>query len=145
MNTQVSDSHGFQPSYLYSGHPSDPIKGPIIKEDSQHTFNLRVAKSTINFNKQQRSSNYKYRVVEKDQRVKVRYDHTKSGSSSDGTVITDLGEKHSTVLVKLDKRHLPIKIHKSDILIPKSDENFSKIFSDLPASILPNISRRLAE
>ena len=151
MNTSISDSHGFQPAYLFSGHLTDPINGPTIDVNSPHAFNLRVAKATLNFQKQQRSSDYKYRVVERSQKVLVRYDHTKSGSSLNGTILSDLGENHSTVMVKLEPtkgqkgRHLPIRVHKSDILIEKTDPNYAKIFSDLPGSILPNVSRTLTD
>jgi len=145
MNTQISDAHGFQPSYLYSGHLTDPIEGPAIDQSSSHSFNLRVAKAVINFKKKNLSSDYKYRVLQADQKVNIKYDHTKSGTTLMGTVITDLGENHSTVLVKLNGRHLPIKIHKTDIMIPKSDPNYSLIFSDLPHTLLPNVSRQLTE
>ena len=145
MNTQISDSHGFQPAYLFSGHKTDPITGPLIDEDTPYAFNLRVARATLNFQKQQRSSNYKYRVLEPNQKVLVCYDHSKSGTTLVARVISDLGEDHSTIMVKLEKRHLIIRVHKSDILIEKSDPNFSKIFSDLPSSILPNMSKMLTD
>ena len=145
VNNEISDSHDFQPSYLFSGHLTDPEKGPFIDLNSEYSFNLKLARAKINFNKRQNCSNYKYRTLETDQRIIIQYDHTKSGSKLEGTVIKDLGKEHSTVKVKIDKRHLPIKIHKSDILIPKNDQNYSKIFSDLPNSLVPELFRNLTE
>ena len=106
---------------------------------------MKLAKAIINFKKRQNCSNYQYRTLEPDQRIIIQYDHTKSGTKLEGTMLEDLGKDHSTVKVKIDKRHLPIKIHKSDILIPKNDPNYSKIFSDLPNSILPDILRHLTD
>ena len=143
LNNEMSDSHGFQPSYLFSGHKTDPEQGPIVDSETTYSFNLRLAKALINFEKQQRASNYKFRILEPNQKIIIQYDHTKSGKKLNGTVLSDLGENHSTVTAKIDKRHLPIKIHKTDILIPKDDPNYSKIFKDLPNSILPNITRQL--
>jgi hypothetical protein len=137
INNEISDSHDFQPSYLISGHLTDPEKGPLIDSNSEYGFNLKLAKAIINFNKRQNCSNYQFRTLENNQRIIIQYDHTKLGTKLEGVVLEDLGKDHSTVKVKIDKRHLPIKIHKSDILISKNDPNYSKIFSDLPNSVLP--------
>ena len=145
VNNEISDSHGFQPSYLLSGHQTDPITGPLIDSTSEYSFNLRLAKAVINFKKRQNCSNYKFRTLEKDQRIVIQYDHSKNGKKLYGTVLSDLGEDHSTVTAQIDKRHLPIKIHKTDILIPKEDPNYSKIFKDLRASVLPENLQPLAE
>merc|ERR1711884_231768 len=87
MNTQVSDAHGFQPAYLYSGHLTDPITGPNIDENSPYACHLRLAKSILNFSKLNRSSNYKFRVLKKGQNVIVRYDHQHTGSPIKGVII----------------------------------------------------------
>jgi hypothetical protein len=145
INNEISDSHGFQPSYLLSGHLTDPIQGPLIDSLSEYSFKLKLAKAVINFKKRQNCSNYKFRTLDKDQRIVIQYDHSKSGKKLLGTVSTDLGVEHSTVTAKIDKRHLPIKIHKTDILIPKEDPNYSKIFSDLRNSVLPENFQPLAE
>ena len=112
---------------------------------SEYSFNLKLAKAVINFKKRQNCSKYKFRTLEPDQRIIIQYDHTKTGKKLTGVVMSDLGEDHSTVTAKIDKRFLPIKIHKTDILIPKEDPNYSKIFSDLRTSVLPNVLRRLDE
>ena len=106
------------------------------------------ARAEINFKKQNRSSDYKFRVVKEGQKVKIRYDHTHTGTTKDGFIISDLGENHSTVMVKIirkDKKTYDIRIHKSDILIEKTDPNYSEIFSDLPQSILPNTTTGLTD
>ena len=98
----------------------------------------------VNFKKQERSSDYVFRVLDKDQKVLVRYDHTKSGKPLQGVIISDLGQNHSTALVKLDGRKRPIKVHKTDIEIEKSDPNYSNIFSDLVLSSLTIMSGHMS-
>ena len=85
--------------------------------------------------------------MSKDQRIVIQYDKKKKGylSRLNGTVINDDGPKSSTVLVKIDKRHYSIRIHKSDIFIPKTDPNYRTIFADLAPSLLPNGTAPLIE
>jgi len=101
---------------------------------------LKLVQAILNEKKQKRASSYKYRTLEKDQRIVIQYDKHKRGylKRLNATVINDEGSGASTVLVNIDSRHYSIRIHKSDIFISKSDKKFSAIFSDLVASLLPN-------
>ena len=48
INTEVSDSHNFQPSYLFSGNFTDPVEGPSIDPLSTYAFNFNITFNVIN-------------------------------------------------------------------------------------------------
>ena len=136
MNLAVSDAHNFPPSFLFNGFHSDPILGPLIDTHSPYFHLLRLAQAVLNEKKQSRASNYRFRCLEKDQRIIIQYDKDKKGylNRLNATVIRDAGPNASTVLVKIDKRHYTIRIHKSDIFIPNRTqifEQFLQIWSHL--------------
>ena len=114
--------------------------GPLIDTHSHYFHLLRLTQAILNEKKQNRASNYKYRSLATDQRIVIQYDKNKKGHLSrlNATVLKDDGEKASTVLAKIDKRHYAIRIHKSDIFIPKNDPSYREIFADLAPSLLPN-------
>ena len=140
MNLAVNEAHGFSPGYLFHGFHSDPIMGPLIDTHSHYFHLLRLAQAILNEKKQNRASNYKYRSLAAEQRIVIQYDKNKKGHLSrlNATVLRDDGKNASTVLAKIDKRHYAIRIHKSDIFIPKNDPNYRDIFADLAPSLLPS-------
>ena len=133
MNTQISDAHGFQPTYLFNGLKTDPDEGPILDPESDFAFHLRLARSTLNSQKRERSAHEKfsYRVIPAGTKITVRYEHEKHGKEYNAICFHDPGTNFSTVSVKLENRARLIKIHKSDIYIKKNAPEFNDIFSDL--------------
>ena len=140
INSSVSEAHGFTPTYLLHGFQYDPTIGPLIDTHGQYYQMLKLVQAILNEKKQKRASSYKYRCLDQGQRVIIQYDKHKRGylKRLHATVIQDDGSSASTVLVNMDRRHYSIRIHKSDIFIAKNDKQFSTIFSDLTASLLPN-------
>ena len=132
LNNQVSDSHNFSPNYLFHGHKTCPVEGPILDTDSSHSFHLRLARSTLNCSRREKSAtDYKYRKLDPLQAIIVKYEHGKAGKELNAEVIHDAGEEFSTISAKLEGRANPIKVHKSDIYIRKHDPKFFEIFTDL--------------
>ena len=118
------------------------MNGQDISKKLLVTLNqmLKLVQAILNEKKQKRASSYKYRCLDKGQRIIIQYDKHKRGylKRLHATVIQDDGSSASTVLVNMDRRHYSIRIHKSDIFISKNDEHFSTIFSDLTTSLIPN-------
>ena len=137
LNTQVSDSHHFQPAYLFHGHRIDPIHGPIIDATSSYYLHLKLASSIINFDKHKRASNYQFRTIPTETPIQIKYDHGKNATSLDAKCIQDLGPNHSSILAKAPTHTTPIRVHKSDVFISKFAHNFAKIFPDLHETLIP--------
>lgn len=128
INSQINETTGFQPAYLFNGITQLPEMGKQKEEERSIEFHRRLAVQKINDSKSDRASNYKYRTLQPDDEVTVVYDHSKSGEKLSATVLSDDGPLSSTVCVKLDRSQKILKIHKSDILVNKFTKNYSKIF-----------------
>ena len=132
MNTQISEAHGFQPTYLFNGLRSDPEGSPLLDPESDYSFHLRLARSILNCLKRERSAqDFTYRTLPSETKIIVRYNHDKNSREYNATVVHDPGSQHSTVSVKLENRPRALKIHKSDIYVKKDSPEFSTIFADL--------------
>ena len=116
------------------------IGSHATNRQNQAQGNRILAQAILNEKKQARASTYLYRCLDTYHRIVIKYDKHKKGylNRLNATVIEDRGQGSSTVLVKIDKRHYQIRIHKSDIYIPKTDPNFHKIFADLVPSLIPD-------
>ena len=125
LNSQPSDAHGFSPAYLNSGFKSSPIEGQLTA-NFYWFMDLLVARAVINDQKESRKNQYTFRTIPKETDIIVRYENFKNSPSLKAKVVEDKGS--STVLAKLEGRHLPLKIHKSHIYLEKSNKEYTNIF-----------------
>ena len=128
INSQINDTTGFQPAYLFNGISQLPEFGKQKDEERCLEFHRRLAVTKINDSKLDRATDYKYRTLTQGDEVTVVYDHSKNGEKFSATVLSDKGPKHSTICLQLDRSKRVLTVHKSDVLINKFSKNYDKIF-----------------
>jgi len=124
LNCQPHENIGFTPHYLFFGkHPELAGSNDLrtnVNHDSDWLKDLSIAKQISDSNRKKKSSNYKYPKFEVGHIIFVRPDNTKNATSMKGEVIEDGG--NSSVLVKLENRMKPIRIHKGMVFAEKYSE-----------------------
>ena len=95
--------------------------------DEHHLQNLRLAQEFTAQNKDKHRAIYKYRVLNSGTEVIIKYVNDKNSQGMAAKVLTDSGG--ATVLVKLENRSRPIRVHKGHTYLIKGSTEYNRFFA----------------
>ena len=124
LNKQVHDSTGFTPFYLFYGQNDENSN---LYADTVYRDCKNLARLNSDGNKKSYTdTTYIFPKLEKNDSILIRYDPCKNGRYFKATVLSDDGK--AELMVKLENRKVPIRVHKGHVYAEKGTSAYSKCF-----------------